>query len=767
MSNVLGGGSRGQSYLGTNANNPPNIKVETRYPDIYDTNYSEGDLWLHQYSLAGVKKFDIYMLVGFTASPITRSQTADWGLIGSGTGIFDSIRAQDAGIVLPIGGSIDIVGDGLNIFTDSTVPNTLKISFVGAPLGQSAMIFAGGAGTSVPVTPTGLITFANGTNTNTVAAGNTVTTNLNNSINLAGSVIAGTGVTATTGGLTATAGGLTVTAGGITATGAIKLNSLLSGLLLADGAGNIGISAPAAANGLVPISNGAGGFVWSAITQGPGSVTVTPGAGSITIGGGGGGGAGGGAVYFDTDDGNSALAKLAAFADPSIAIAGGTNLVTSSTNSGVGVDDIVVIDLKPGLTFPIATITGDGVIAMGVTGAPTDPINDRFIHSYGAGQPGVWAANTFVGRQAGNLLVTLTGTGNTACGSAGLNHITSGNFNSTSGAYAGYNLTTGSYNTLEGYQSGYSIVDAMACTAFGYQTLVSNVTAIEDTAVGFRAANRVTGAQNTAIGSYSMYLATTAQGNTFVGSSTNSNGVLIGQYNVGIGLSSCVAATSMSESVAVGMRSLYHATTAQRNCALGAYSMQEVVGASDNVAVGYQSLKNLAGNGYNNIAIGYQAGLNYNNNEIDNILIGNAGVVAEGGRIRIGTIGTHGMCFISGIAGQVVVNTLPVLINTLTGQLGTIVSSRKYKENISEMGSASKFIYKLKPVKFNYKMDETKQERFGLIAEDVFEVEPKLVVFDGEGKPDAVAYQDLPMLLLNEIQRLEKRIATLESKCRP
>jgi hypothetical protein len=74
-------------------------------------------------------------------------------------------------------------------------------------------------------------------------------------------------------------------------------------------------------------------------------------------------------------------------------------------------------------------------------------------------------------------------------------------------------------------------------------------------------------------------------------------------------------------------------------------------------------------------------------------------------------------------------DNLPVLID-VTGRLGTQSSSRRFKENIRPMDKASEVILALKPVTFRYKNDVKRNPRVGLIAEDVAEVNPDLVVRD-------------------------------------
>src|SRR5690606_16855848 len=69
------------------------------------------------------------------------------------------------------------------------------------------------------------------------------------------------------------------------------------------------------------------------------------------------------------------------------------------------------------------------------------------------------------------------------------------------------------------------------------------------------------------------------------------------------------------------------------------------------------------------------------------------------------------------------------------------------------MQSESSVIYELNPVTFAYNQDVTETPQFGLIAEEVDEVFPALVIYDQEGLPFTVRYEVLPVLLLNELQK--------------
>jgi len=108
-------------------------------------------------------------------------------------------------------------------------------------------------------------------------------------------------------------------------------------------------------------------------------------------------------------------------------------------------------------------------------------------------------------------------------------------------------------------------------------------------------------------------------------------------------------------------------------------------------------------------------------------------------------------CFIGQIFGATSVTGIPVLINS-NDRLGTMTSSRRFKEEIKLMERASEALLALKPVTFRYKknIDAAGTSQFGLVAEDVEKVNPDLIVRDKEGKPYSVRYDAVNAMLLNE-----------------
>ena len=84
------------------------------------------------------------------------------------------------------------------------------------------------------------------------------------------------------------------------------------------------------------------------------------------------------------------------------------------------------------------------------------------------------------------------------------------------------------------------------------------------------------------------------------------------------------------------------------------------------------------------------------------------------------------------------------------------------------MDRASEAILALLPVTFRYKkeFDSTGTAQFGLVAEDVEQVNPDLVVHDKEGKPYSVRYDQVNAMLLNEFLKEHKAFVEEQRKVR-
>jgi predicted RNase H-like nuclease (RuvC/YqgF family) len=80
------------------------------------------------------------------------------------------------------------------------------------------------------------------------------------------------------------------------------------------------------------------------------------------------------------------------------------------------------------------------------------------------------------------------------------------------------------------------------------------------------------------------------------------------------------------------------------------------------------------------------------------------------------------------------------------------------------MDNASEAILALKPVTFHYKTDTTNTPQFGLIAEQVADINPDLVVRDDKGEIYTVRYDAVNAMLLNEFLKEHRKVEEQEHK---
>jgi hypothetical protein len=250
----------------------------------------------------------------------------------------------------------------------------------------------------------------------------------------------------------------------------------------------------------------------------------------------------------------------------------------------------------------------------------------------------------------------------------------------------------------------------------------------------------VNGAFNTAIGTRAFYFNTTGGSNT-------ASGAQVLYHN-----------TTGNSNTASGFNALYSNTTGVNNTASGVIALQNNTTGSHNIAIGHSALQNNT-TGNQNIVIGYSAGYNLTTGN-SNIAIGNQGVAGESYTIRIGSLQSR--TFIDAIRGVTtgVNDAIPVVIDS-AGQLGTVSSSQRFKDDIVDMGDTSSVLRQLRPVTFHYKSDQNPKGRtlqYGLVAEEVAKVAPNLVAHSANGEIETVFYQHLTPMLLNEYQKQQRVI---------
>jgi BMFP domain-containing protein YqiC len=296
-------------------------------------------------------------------------------------------------------------------------------------------------------------------------------------------------------------------------------------------------------------------------------------------------------------------------------------------------------------------------------------------------------------------------------------------------------------------------------SAFGYDALYSNTTGFYNTATGQAALySNTTGAYNTANGMNALISNTTGGYNTAVGESAlqhNNN-----FYNTAIGFAALGGNTTGSGNIAMGYLALQHNNVGSHNTAIGYFALSSQTTGNFNIGIGNSSGMAITPGSYN-------------------IEIGSGGASSDNGTIRIGTASQQTSFYAAGIDGVQISSGVPVYINS-NGQLGTVNSSIRFKEDVRNMADASNKIFELRPVTYRYKQayeDGSKPVDYGLIAEEVAQVYPDMVARDASGEIQTVQYQKLTPMLLNEVQKqhlllktqqqtidtLEQRISALEA----
>jgi hypothetical protein len=332
-------------------------------------------------------------------------------------------------------------------------------------------------------------------------------------------------------------------------------------------------------------------------------------------------------------------------------------------------------------------------------------------------------------------------------------------------------------NTKNGNNALQNDTTGMDNSAYGVQALFSNTTGSDSTAIGFEALFSNNSDQNTAVGSQALFSNTTGTPSTAVGFQalySNTTGV----FNQAFGSFALYSNIDGSRNCAVGNGALQVMTTGDSNTAVGNATLINSGTVNFNTAVGRRALFRSQGD-FNN-ALGFFAGSNARDGSTNNIYVGNVGpdpIGSESNTIRIGqqnpatvTIGAppveshtfpaHTDTYIAGIFGSsTIAPGMPVYVDS-NGKLGTLPSSKRFKQDVKPMNDASGAIFSLKPVTFRYKPEVTKDKapQFGLVAEDVAKVDSDLIVRDAEGKIQSVRYEAVNAMLLNEFLKEHRQV---------
>jgi hypothetical protein len=226
--------------------------------------------------------------------------------------------------------------------------------------------------------------------------------------------------------------------------------------------------------------------------------------------------------------------------------------------------------------------------------------------------------------------------------------------------------------------------------------------------------------------------------------------------NSGFGYNALLNNSQGWANTATGDHSLELNTLGAYNTAVGTRSLENNTGGDLNTAVGSHSLiDNTVG--IRNVAVGGNAGEASTGSNNIYLGVNVVGVAGESNAMYLGLQGLLTKTVIAGIRGITTgaADAVPVVIDS-NGQMGTVSSSRRFKEDIHDMADMSRRLLQLRPVTFRYTQaygDGSKPIQYGLVAEEVAEAFPELAVRDASGNVETVHYETLNVLLLNELQK--------------
>lgn len=287
------------------------------------------------------------------------------------------------------------------------------------------------------------------------------------------------------------------------------------------------------------------------------------------------------------------------------------------------------------------------------------------------------------------------------------------------------------------------------------------------------------GTNNVAVGPSMFQDVTTGFNNTAIG-----HGALLpnttGDNNSGGGEGALLSNTTGSDNTAFGQHSLFYSTGANDNSAFGQLALSSNT-ANGNSAFGQDALTgDTSGDG--NAALGYTAGQGITTGSYDTLLgwdagnaltgaatgdidVGNDGQPGDNWTLRIGTVGDTEAAYIAGIDNTSIAGPANTVMVNSNGQLGTATASlSSEKMDIAPFANDSAAVLRLQPVSYRYKPEyasSVNPTQYGLIAEQVQKVLPDLVQHGRNGQPTGVYYQELPVLLLAEVQHQASEISQL------
>lgn len=376
---------------------------------------------------------------------------------------------------------------------------------------------------------------------------------------------------------------------------------------------------------------------------------------------------------------------------------------------------------------------------------------------HNAGTSNVGGNNTTVGSGAGESSgTTMNGSGITMVGKDSGKNNEYGDENAYIGAYTGYSNDHGSRYTLFGYKAGYSKTgyheqpsDTFVGYENGYSTTsginnaflgdsagYSNTSGSNSTYIGYKAGYSNTGYENTILGYEGGHSDTSGYYNTFLGAYAGYNNS--GHANVFLGYKAGYNETNSNK--------LYIANSDTSSPLIYGDFNSNTITVNGNLGIGTNSPD-------------FPVELEISDTTPAFVAARSSGaqnfLTATSSHAQFGSTSNHAVRILANDTWQMQVNQDNSLsmangASCTTGGVWTDASSRTLKKKIKNLGAGEALatLFKLNPVKYNYKADKT-DKHVGFIAEDV----PDLVA---AANKKGLSPMDITAVLTKVVQELQE-----------
>lgn len=386
--------------------------------------------------------------------------------------------------------------------------------------------------------------------------------------------------------------------------------------------------------------------------------------------------------------------------------------------------------------------------------------------------------NTFAGYEAGYGAASTTAANNSGFGFSSLAALTTGTQNDASGFESLLQNTTGTGNTAHGYFALSANTTGSSNVVLGAGAMTTGTTASNNVAIGNLALSFATGNGNIGVGVNVGRNTSTGTGEVFIGANvagTNTN-TLTGVFNTVIGTNNSASGLTGAASQNTLVGSSAGLTSASGDTLIGFQTGNALTTGASNTMLGNAVGKTTCVTSTNNILIGVNSNIDCSSSsQTSSIHIGIGGdwvTVVNAGAPSTESTTMNGTLTLPNVASSSAAQTGTLCwatggLITYDGTVGCLTSSRRFKKDIQPLSEDSGVaeVMALNPVSYTYKDPKIGGDKthVGLIAEDVDQVDKRLVGYDTEGMPHGVAYENLTSVLVKAIQQQQAEIDELRA----